>query len=58
MGWVGQRLAQGRGVPGLLIAGAPSDALRMAISAVPNVELWLYEMAFSVRQDAPEVRGS
>ena len=36
MGWVQTRLAEERRVSGILIAGSGSDALRMAIAAVPT----------------------
>ncbi len=49
MGWVGAKLSHGNSVRGVLIAGSASDALRMAVSAVPNLELSLYEIAFSLR---------
>ena len=51
MGWVQTRLAEGRRVSGILIAGSGSDALRMAIAAVPNVDLWVYELSFLLHRE-------
>ena len=54
MGWVQTRLANGRRVSGMLIAGSGSDALRMAIAAVPDLDLWVYELSFSLRREQQE----
>lgn len=53
MGWVTRRLADGdpSRVTGMLIVGEASDSLRMAATAVPNLDLWVYEVSFSLRQD-------
>ncbi len=51
MGWVQTRLAKGRRVNGMLVAGSRSDSLRMAIAVVPNLELWVYELSFSLRRE-------
>ena len=51
MGWVQARLAKGRRVSGMLLAGSGSDSLRMAIAVVPNLELWVYELSFSLRRE-------
>ncbi len=51
MGWVQTRLAEGRRVSGILIAGSGSDALRMAIAAVPNLDLWVYELSFLLHRE-------
>ena len=50
MGWVEQKLCpDDRAVRGLLIAGDASDRLRMAVSAVPNLDLRIYEITFDLR---------
>ena len=51
MGWVQTRLAKGRRVSGMLVAGSGSDSLRMAIAVVPNLELWVYELSFSLHPE-------
>ncbi|MCY4641033.1 MAG: endonuclease NucS [Chloroflexi bacterium] len=51
MGWVQARLAKGRRVSGMLVAGSGSDSLRMAIAVVPNLELWVYELSFSLHRE-------
>ena len=49
MGWVEQKLCPAdREVRGILIAGEASDRLSMAISAVPNLELRVYEITFNL----------
>jgi hypothetical protein len=55
MGWVRTKLCTGQQtVRGILIAGEATDRLRMAVAAVPNLALYLYEVSFSVKPDAPE----
>ncbi len=56
MGWVSTRLAEGRRVSGILIANSGSDSLRMAIAAVPNLELRVYELSFAVHREQPQNR--
>lgn len=51
MGWVQTRLARGRRVSGMLVAGSGSDSLRMAIAVVPHLELWTYELSFSLHRE-------
>ena len=51
MGWVQTRLAEGRDVSGMLIAGSGSDAVSVAIAAVPNLALWVYELSFLLRRE-------
>ena len=47
MGWVQNRLcADSESVRGILIAGDVSDKLRMAVAAVPNLEVRAYEVSF------------
>ena len=57
MGWVSTKLAEGRRVSGILIANSGSDSLRMAIAAVPNLELWVYELSFAVHPERPQDGG-
>lgn len=50
MGWVEQKLCpDDRSVRGVLIAGDASDGLRMAVSAVPNLDLRIYEITFALK---------
>lgn len=50
MGWVQQKLCpDDRHVRGLLIAGDASDRLRMAVAAVPNLDLRIYEITFDLK---------
>lgn len=50
MGWVGVKLCpEDRSVRGLLIAGDASDRLRMAVAAVPNLDLRVYEITFALK---------
>lgn len=53
MGWVATKLANGHSVRGMLIAGSSSDSLQMAMAAAPNIELWVYELSFSLRKELP-----
>jgi hypothetical protein len=46
MGWVGQTIGKGRGVFGVIVAKAISDNLRYAVSIVPNIYLYEYEVEF------------
>ena len=50
MGWVREKLAkEGQDVRGILVASEVTDQLRMAAAAVPNLELYVYEISFNVR---------
>ena len=51
--WAGCRRGwpRGRRVSGMLVAGSGSDALRMAIAAVPNRALWVCELSFLLRRE-------
>ena len=50
MGWVKEkRCPDDRSVRGLLIAGDASDRLRMAVAAVPNLDLRIYEITFDLK---------
>ena len=53
MGWVSEKLcAEGQAVKGILLAGEPSDGLRLAVTPVPNLELYRYEISFAVGPEA------
>lgn len=53
MGWVSEKLcAEGQAVKGILLAGEPSDELRLAVKPVPNLELYRYEISFTVGPEA------
>lgn len=50
MGWVKSKLCTAQqSVRGILVASESSDRLRMAISTVPNLELYLYQISFELR---------
>ena len=53
MGWVKTKVANGRQVRGILVASGVTDSLRMSIAAVPNLELWTYEISFALRRELP-----
>lgn len=54
MGWVAQKLCNdGKKVRGILIASEATDSLRMAVAAVPNLEIYLYEISFRLVPDRP-----
>jgi RecB family endonuclease NucS len=49
MGWVRQTIGRDRAVNGVIVAKEISDALRYAVSVVPNVSLFEYEVEFTLR---------
>lgn len=50
VGWVKQKLCkQGQGVRAILVANEITDQLRLAAAAVPDLDLYLYEISFDVR---------
>jgi endonuclease len=49
MGWVRQTIGRDRTVNGVIVAKEISDALRYAVSVVPNVSLFEYEVVFTLR---------
>ena len=50
VGWVRQKLCkQGQSVRGILVANEITDQLRLAAAAVPNLDLYLYEISFDIR---------
>jgi hypothetical protein len=54
LGWVRQMLCRdGKTVRGILIANDATERLRMAVAAVPNLELYLYEISFQLSPDRP-----
>jgi Endonuclease NucS len=54
MGWVQQKLCQGsETVRGVLVSNDATERLRMAVAAVPNLELYLYEISFQLSPDRP-----
>jgi len=51
IGWVKRHRAKdGDEVHGMIICRSADDALHYALSTVPNVELWLYEVAFHLKE--------
>lgn len=55
MGYVKETLAKGQLVRGIIVAHEVDERLRLAMSAVPNVELKLYDVAVTIRP-APKRR--
>ena len=55
MGWVRQTIGKDRQVSGIIVAKEISDSLRYAVSVVPNVSLFEYEVEFRLRP-AQEIR--
>ncbi len=54
MGWVKAKLCRNnQSVRGILIAGEASDRLRMAVLAVPGLQLFVYEISFRLSLDRP-----
>ena len=49
MGWVKQTIGREKEVNGIIVAKAISEALRYAITVVPNVDLFEYEVEFHLR---------
>ena len=49
MGWVRQTIGKNREVHGIIVAKEISDALRYAVSVVPNVSLFEYEVEFRLK---------
>lgn len=49
MGWIKQTIGRGSEVNGIIVAKEISDKLRYAISAVPNVSLFEYEVSFLLK---------
>jgi len=49
MGWVGENLAKGELVEGLIIAKSTSEKLRLALKYTNNISVLLYEVDFHLR---------
>ncbi len=49
MGWVQQTIGKGRKVSGIIVAKSISENLRYAVSVVPNVYLFEYEVEFHLK---------
>jgi hypothetical protein len=50
MGWVQQTIGKDRAVRGIIVAKEISDALRYAVSVVPNVTLFEYQVEFHLKR--------
>ena len=48
MGWVRERLANGRDVSGIIITHDYDDRVRYAIAELPRVEAWTYSVSFTL----------
>jgi endonuclease len=49
MGWVGQTIGKNRAVNGIIVAKEISENLRYAVSVVPQVSLFEYEVEFRLK---------
>jgi hypothetical protein len=49
MGWVNQTIGKDRRVHGIIVARTISDRLRYAVSVIPNVSLFEYEVEFHLK---------
>jgi hypothetical protein len=49
MGWVRQTIGKDRAVNGIIVAKEISESLRHAVSVVPNVSLFEYEVEFHLK---------
>lgn len=60
IGYVSSHLAKpGQPVAGLIVAHESDDALRYAVSALPELELMTYEVSFELRQvETPKAQGA
>jgi hypothetical protein len=54
MGWVAEKLcAEGQTVRGILIVSELTETARLASAAVPNLEIYLYELSFRLTRALP-----
>jgi endonuclease len=60
MGWVRQTIGKGREVNGIIVAKEIAESLRYAVSVVPNVSLFEYEVEFHLQpaNDIPQGNGA
>lgn len=49
MGWVMGNLAKGKPVYGIIVAGEISENLKYAVLAIPNVNLFEYQISFTLK---------
>jgi endonuclease len=56
MGWVHETIGRGREVNGVIVAREIGDGLRYAVSVVPNVSLFEYQVEFHLKP-AQDIRG-
>ena len=48
MGWVREQVADGRDVSGIIITHEYDDKVRYAVSELPRVEAWTYQVSFTL----------
>jgi restriction system protein len=54
LGWARQKLCRaGQNVRGILIVNEVTDSLRLAVSAVPGLEIYRFEITFQLVPDRP-----
>jgi len=51
MGWIRQTISRDREVFGVIVAKSISDNLRYAVSIMPNVHLFEYEVKFNLKAE-------
>jgi hypothetical protein len=56
MGWVQQTIGKGKNVYGIIVSKAVSDNLKYAATIIPNIFLFEYEVAFSLKGTSLELR--
>jgi hypothetical protein len=50
MGWVKKNKSNGEKVKGIIVTGSQNDRLKYAISATPNMELFVYKINFALKK--------
>jgi len=58
MGWVKQTIGEGKRVNGVIVAKQIADNLRYAVSVMPNVTLFEYQVEFHLKAVTAELPGS
>jgi len=57
IGWVKKLLAKGKNVRGIVVASRIDNTLRYAVAAIPNIDVKLYEINFSLKDASlPKVK--
>jgi len=48
MGWIKKHLAVDKDVKGIIVANKMDEKIKYAVSMIPEVSLWEYEMKFEL----------